>query len=381
MTGISLGVGLDSLPRPGGPGAPPVPQTHVFLLAGQSNMVGEAAIDGGPGYPAGTLQVARTGKFSGGTDGQLKPAADPLDHQDPTAGKMGLARQFCIDYQAAHPTATVVLIPAAHTATGFQDNRWNPGNDLYNDAVARVNALMAAQPTFLFKGVLWHQGEREVGVDDTSYRQLWTAMRAGFIAACPAITGATPWVVGEVIKVGNAVVNAALNDIGAGEPYAATAPAADLTGIVGNVVHFDAPSLRTLGSRYATALSVAASAAPAVPAKVPGLVATPGNGQVGLTWAKPAENHGPITDYRIERDGVAIAHAAQTATSFTDTGRSNGVAYAYSVSAINAAGTGAASDPASATPAASGHWDIAGSIVQDAPAAPATPTVTGSNVG
>jgi hypothetical protein len=93
-----------------------------------------------------------------------------------------------------------------------------------------------------------------------------------------------------------------------------------------------------------------------VPGAPTGLGATPGNGQVSLSWTAPASNGGSaITDYKIEYrlDGgsfASFAHTASTSTSIVVTGLTNGSLYNFQVSAVNALGTSAASSIVDATP-------------------------------
>ena len=82
---------------------------RVFLFAGQSNMVGASAFDGGAGFAAGTQQFGQSG---GGLD-QLIPATVPLDHPSAGAGTFGPWLQFAIDQGAAAPDTGLVLVPAA----------------------------------------------------------------------------------------------------------------------------------------------------------------------------------------------------------------------------------------------------------------------------
>ncbi len=91
-----------------------------------------------------------------------------------------------------------------------------------------------------------------------------------------------------------------------------------------------------------------------------------------LTWIAPAYNGGnAISGYLIRRDGsIIVANTGNTNVTYTDTGRSPGTAYSYTVAAINGAGAGAQSSSDSGTTDA---------IVADAPtsltaAAGATPS-------
>ena len=89
----------------------------------------------------------------------------------------------------------------------------------------------------------------------------------------------------------------------------------------------------------------------------PGLTATPGSTQVALSWTAPISNGGSaITDYVVEYSSnggsswSTFTDGTSTVTSATVTGLTNGTAYTFRVSAVNAAGTGAASATVTATP-------------------------------
>lgn len=100
------------------------------------------------------------------------------------------------------------------------------------------------------------------------------------------------------------------------------------------------------------------------------VVATPGNGQVALSWTPPADDGGgAITGYRVYRNGTLVHTTPNGATrSFTDTGLTNGTTYRYRLSALNASGAGALTDPLAAVPV----------TVPSAPAAPAATAADGS---
>ncbi|MEA2591251.1 MAG: hypothetical protein QOD62_1082, partial [Actinomycetota bacterium] len=112
-----------------------------------------------------------------------------------------------------------------------------------------------------------------------------------------------------------------------------------------------------------SSVTITASPVAGTPPDAPtGLTASPGNGQVSLSWAAPANNGGvSITSYRVYRGSSTGTESLLTSggcsglgavLSCTDTGLTNGQAYFYKVSAVNALGEGKLSNEASATPVA-----------------------------
>ncbi|HZY77256.1 MAG TPA: fibronectin type III domain-containing protein [Jatrophihabitantaceae bacterium] len=121
----------------------------------------------------------------------------------------------------------------------------------------------------------------------------------------------------------------------------------------------------TNGTAYLFEVAAATSAgpgpysdpsAPITPAAVPGaptaVTGTAGNAQVALTWTAPASDGGsPVTGYLVEdsTDGGTTwsdpIATGSTTTAFTVTGLTNGTGYVLRVAAVNAAGSGALSDP------------------------------------
>jgi subtilisin family serine protease len=105
-------------------------------------------------------------------------------------------------------------------------------------------------------------------------------------------------------------------------------------------------------------LDAAAATAPTTPTApaAPTLGATAGNGQVSLSWTTPNDGGSAITGYKILRGatsgGETPYQSLGVVTSYVDTGVTNGQTYYYKVSAVNAIGTGAASNEVAKTPAA-----------------------------
>ncbi len=97
-----------------------------------------------------------------------------------------------------------------------------------------------------------------------------------------------------------------------------------------------------------------------VPDAPTGLNAVTGSstGEVDLTWVAPGNDGGAtITDYTIRFGVTALGifsefiHTPSAATAITVTGLAAGVQYTFEVDAVNASGTGPASNPSNATAA------------------------------
>jgi fibronectin type 3 domain-containing protein len=109
-------------------------------------------------------------------------------------------------------------------------------------------------------------------------------------------------------------------------------------------------------SAGASANSAEVNATPAAPITAPsaptGVVATSGNAQVRLTWSASTAATGYVVKRATVSGGPYTQIAAPVATSFTDTGLTNGTKYFYVVEASNSAGTSANSAEVNATAAA-----------------------------
>jgi titin len=162
-------------------------------------------------------------------------------------------------------------------------------------------------------------------------------------------------------------------DLGA---HWSTIVAGGVNPITANPTGFVNGTLYTIWIRGVNAVGGGAYAAvtvmPGTPPSAPGsLTATPGNGQIGLSFTAPTSNGGAaITGYEYTTDNGASWHSLTTTGSgpysATLTGLTNGTAYTIQVRAINGVGSGTASATVVATP-------------RTVPAAPATLTVTPGN--
>lgn len=134
------------------PVAPPAKQVfHVYLLMGQSNMVGRDTR---------TLaaQVDNPRVLALRADGQWAIAREPM-HTGGTGVGPGIP--FAVEMLKDDPTITIGLVPCA--VGGSPLRRWVKGADLYTQAIDRARI---ASESGIIKGILWHQGE-----SDTSKQQ------------------------------------------------------------------------------------------------------------------------------------------------------------------------------------------------------------------
>ena len=129
----------------------------------------------------------------------------------------------------------------------------------------------------------------------------------------------------------------------------------------GTTRHYRVSAINSVGTGAAsrTANATTDDAATTVPDAPTGLTATAdGTSTIDLDWTAPSDDGGAsITGYRIEvsPNGTSsswsdlVANTNSTSTSYSHTGLSAGTTRHYRVSAINANGTGAASNTANAT--------------------------------
>ncbi len=137
------------------------PAKSVFLVAGQSNAVGQ----GVSGSFAGELTLALEYKYGSNAFVALKDPVgeDLLDLEMARAGSAwpAFAEQFCKDGRE------LILIPAARGGSSCDARAelmpygtWAEAGKLFNRAVLKTNAALALSKTTL-SGIIWCQGERD----------------------------------------------------------------------------------------------------------------------------------------------------------------------------------------------------------------------------
>lgn len=233
------------------------PGYDVYLLAGQSNMIGRAAIRVGidDDYTAVSGSVFQYGYNSQTVDA----AANPLDHVNENPGDMGLWLEFC-DLAVASLEAgrQILLVPVSQGGTSFDNNNWNPGDSNYEGAKSRLASAMAeGAGTNALKAVLWLQGESDADAGAPAAAAYQGNLQAMYDAMVPTFSGmtiATPFIVGTIKpdKPNATAINSGLSGFATATTPAQYVDLTDLSWFDSD--HYDAPSLVTAGSRFYGAL-------------------------------------------------------------------------------------------------------------------------------
>lgn len=257
-------VGTTLTARPAAASPPPDPEqdgpTDLYLLIGQSNMAGRAPIEDED-------VAAPDGVFLFNADDEWEPAAnEPYGlnrhstvRKDLDIQRLNPGRAF--GQRVADTTGQPIgLVVNARGGTRIEE--WRPTDPtgdypLYDDAVARATVALEATPDARLAGIIWHQGEGDNNADAENYylstlSDIVTGLRTALDAADAV------FVAGEVGKWNGrgTYINPLIQQVPDVIENAGWVSADDLTSLdePNNDPHFDAPSQRLLGRRYADAV-------------------------------------------------------------------------------------------------------------------------------
>ncbi len=224
---------------------------HIFLLAGQSNMAGRGELS----------EIDRTPHprvFVLDNNDEWVIATEPLHFDKPEVRGTGPGLAFAKEIAERNPNIRIGLVPSAVGGSSIQT--WTPGGyhektGLYpwDDAVRRLSVAMQSGD---LKAILWHQGESDSGPESAS---LYEARLHNLIRRFRDIASdeQLPFIIGQLGQFkewsdGRQLVNAVHENVPAQIERTAFVTSDGLTDI-GDGTHFDAPSARELGRRYANA--------------------------------------------------------------------------------------------------------------------------------
>lgn len=230
----------------------------VYLLGGQSNMLGRAATSGLPAslqQPQNdvTFYLRDPGSPSTGKYNTLVPL-QPLTTSGSTFGPEITFGRTMADQ---HPDQHLALLKYASSGTNLAVN-WAPGTGADYQAFmstmsSGLAALTAGGNTYHIDGMLWLQGESDTGTQAQQYQ----ANLTNFIADMRSHFGANlPFVIGGIgyQTADYTVVSAAQQRVAQTVPNVAYFSDYDLLGPNHTDLHFDAADQQLIGQRYVTAL-------------------------------------------------------------------------------------------------------------------------------
>lgn len=142
-------------------------ETHLVVGAGQSLATAYAAWDGGLDFPADKVfQMGRDGV----DDRKLLKAARPMQHHTSPGGAgddgFGTFLTFARNHRRARPDQNLVFQPCGYGGSGFSNGFWNPGDDIHEDLIKRVNEALTRLPNVTQITILWQQGEQAAQAND-----------------------------------------------------------------------------------------------------------------------------------------------------------------------------------------------------------------------
>lgn len=238
---IVAGLALVAVAVVGARAAAPAPQL-VFVLAGQSNMVGR-------GQPLSLASPPNPRLLEWRGDGGWQVAHDPLGPVSDGAIGIGPGMTFGLQIAKHRPGSYVGLVMCAAGGTSIAE--WQPTGDLYRNCVAQVQASGAK-----VAGVLFLQGEADAR-ETLAQAQAWPAAFENVYSAWRHDFAGAPVLLGQIGSIDpakytwQATIRAEQKREAAklGLPLVRTL---DLpVGVDGG--HFTVPAYRVVGARFATA--------------------------------------------------------------------------------------------------------------------------------
>lgn len=233
----------------------------VYLLGGQSNMLGRAATSGLPTSPVNLRGIQDDVNFffrdpgSSGANYNTLVKLQPLTSSGTTFGpEITFGRAM----KDANPAQNITLIKYADGGTDLA-NDWKPGTGpdylaFKSTVAAGLAAITARGDTYKIAGMLWLQGESDTGTAAAAYgtniANFIADMRSNYGTNLPFVMGGIGYQTADYSVVSAALENAA-NTI----PNTAYFSDYDLLGTNHTGLHFGSTSQQIIGQRFATAIS------------------------------------------------------------------------------------------------------------------------------
>lgn len=227
----------------------------IFVLAGQSNTRNGLTLDAGLDAPGD--HVFQFNHY----EATKTSAVEPLNHlPSPVANAIGFGVAFGRDHAYPSTGRDVLLLPCGIDNTGFVDDRWDVGEDLYNMVESIIGVAQHKFPNATLRAILWMQGEREADYSPTSWTQeeyetAFDAMVAGWRSTFGSslkivVGGMVPgWVAADADRAGVAAAHVDTPNRLSNAAYADPSSPSDISS-GSSAVHYSAAAQRLSSGRF-----------------------------------------------------------------------------------------------------------------------------------
>ncbi|MFB9054212.1 sialate O-acetylesterase [Formosa undariae] len=216
---------------------------ELYLCIGQSNMAGRATVEAQDKDSLDNVFL-----YTGNEDKPWEKAANPLNKYSTVRKSMKMQKLspssgFAKEMAKISSGTQIGLIVNAKGGTSIEE--WEPGDTLYNEA---VNQAKKAMKYGVLKGVIWHQGEANVGKYDKympKIKALIEALRSDLNAPnLPFVAGQLSADKPQRVNFNTMILELPNQVENTGVVTTENTKTIDKT-------HFDSKSQRVLGKRYA----------------------------------------------------------------------------------------------------------------------------------
>ena len=216
----------------------PKENLHIYLLIGQSNMAGRS-----PFTEEESAAIERCYLLNG--EDKWEPARNPLNRYSTIRKgldmqKMNPGYTFAKTMIEKDSDISIGLVVNAKGGTRIEE--WAKGTKFYTEALKRTKT---AQKSGTLMGILWHQGEGNAK-DPENYLAKLEVLVADIRKDLDAPN--LPFIAGQITST-RPEINAEIAKLPGEVPFTGCAGSDMLKTMDG--AHFDAPSMRILGQRYA----------------------------------------------------------------------------------------------------------------------------------
>jgi len=221
--------------------AVPKEKLYVYLLIGQSNMAGRA-----PFTTEESGAIQRCYLLNG--EDKWEPARNPLNRYSTIRKGLGMQKMnpgYTFAKTMIEKDKDISIGLVVNAKGGTKVEQWAKGSKFHTEALKRTKV---AQKSGTLMGILWHQGEGNS--KDPKYLDKLKALIADIRQDLDEPN--LPFIAGQINTAKCAQINALIAKLPAEVPFTGFASSDGLT--TQDAAHFDPPSMKLLGQRYAEAM-------------------------------------------------------------------------------------------------------------------------------